>query len=164
MLIGKTLFSEEIQQMIENNQSVEDEGHCDITHMIVSNDNSVKFRYGDRGNLVPNNFNINDKSKATKIHQTNFSESYVMQQSNMLSGNCVQPMALSSNHDTGYQTYNSSNITSNFDSYNASIKQKLYCDERTAHGDDEVHLIEWKEDIKNVISSTPSKYRFMNSL
>ncbi|XP_058791812.1 protein aurora borealis [Phymastichus coffea] len=160
----KTLFSEEIKMIVRKNANVNEvnEGNHDITQLMVSNDNFVKIKYEDKENFVSTSFSNNEKSKLTEIHKTNFSEIYAMQQSNMLSGNCVQPMAFSSTHDTGYQTYSSSNITSNFDSYSNSMKQKLCWDERTTQADDEVQLTDWKENMKNVISSTPSKFRCMN--
>lgn len=128
--------------------------------MVVSTDNSLKFKFEDKENSALNNFNIHDKSKFTEIIKSNFSESYALQQSNMLSGNYVQQLGFSTAHqDTGYQTYSSSNLTSNMDSYSTSIKQKLYCEDKIAPpADDEVQLSDWKDDMKNMISSTPSKY------
>lgn len=129
--------------------------------MVVTTENSLKFKFEDKENFALNNFNIHDKSKFTDIiiGKSNFSESYALQQSNMLSGNYVQQLAFSTAHqDTGYQTYSSSNLTSNIDSYSTSIKQKLHWEDKAAPADDEVHLSDWKDNMKNMISSTPSKY------
>ena len=136
----------------------------EVTQMIISSENSMKFKCEDKENFAPNHFNHTDKSRFVENHKTNFNESYAMQQSNMLSGNYVQQMPFSSAQDTGYQTYSSSNITSNTDSYSTSIKQKLHWDDRIPQIEDEVQLADWRENMKNMISSTPSKFnRCMNT-
>ncbi|NP_001122572.1 protein aurora borealis [Nasonia vitripennis] len=156
----KTLFSDEIKLTEKKTYQyhLEAEKDDDITHMVVS-ENSLKFKFEDKENFALNNFNIHDKSKFTEIGKLNFSESYALQQSNMLSGNYIQQLGFGTAHqDTGYQTYSSSNLTSNMDSYSTSIKQKLHWEDKTAPADDEVQLSDWKDNMKNMISSTPSKY------
>ncbi|XP_011494526.1 PREDICTED: uncharacterized protein LOC105359598 [Ceratosolen solmsi marchali] len=164
--ICKTLFSEKNNMLTEKemDKHMEEGKFYDATQIFISSENSSKFKE-DKENLVLHNFNITDKSKFVEAYKTNFSESYAMQQSNMLSGNYVQQMTYSNTHDTGYQTYSSSNITSNMDSYNTPIKQKLHWDERITQTDDEVQLADWGENMKSMISSTPSKFnRAKNSL
>lgn len=159
-IAGKTLFSNGMRVIEEESNQYDSEEKCgDVTHMAVSIENSIKFKYEDKENFALNNFNIHDKSKLMEVCKSNFSESYAMQQSNMLSGNYVQQLGFNSAHqDTGYQTYSSSNSTSNIDSYSTSVKQKLHWDEKIVSADDTVQLSDWKDNIKNMISSTPSKY------
>lgn len=136
--------------------------------MVVSTETYLGFKYEDKENFASNNFTTttDNKSKLAADHRVcktaaNFSESYAMQQSKMLSGNYVQQVQFSSAQDTGYQSHSASNITSNMDSYSStSIKQKLHWDERLAHqtDDEAVQLTDWRDDMKNMISSTPSKF------
>jgi hypothetical protein len=142
----------------EMDKHMEEEKFCDVTQMFISTGSYLKSKEEDKENLASNNFNITDKSKFVETYKTNFSESYAMQQSNMLSGNYAQQMVHSSTHDTGYQTYSSSNITNNMDSYNTPYNQKLHWEERITQTDDEVQLADWKENMKSMISSTPSKF------
>ncbi|XP_014482836.1 PREDICTED: protein aurora borealis [Dinoponera quadriceps] len=68
------------------------------------------------------------------------------------------PLCISSSvQDTGYQTYNTSSTVHTIDSY--SISTQNHTDQAAEQtSKDDAHL-SWKEDMRNVFSSTPSKYR-----
>ncbi|XP_076279022.1 aurora kinase A activator-like protein bora [Lasioglossum baleicum] len=60
--------------------------------------------------------------------------------------------------DTGYHTYNMSSTVNMTNSYNTTpVKQNIYCGERILLTDDELHLSDWKENMKNMFCSTPSR-------
>ncbi|XP_076642906.1 aurora kinase A activator-like protein bora [Halictus rubicundus] len=60
--------------------------------------------------------------------------------------------------DTGYQTYSMSSTVNMTDSCNGTpVKQKNYYGERILLTDDEFRLSDWKENMKNIFCSTPSK-------
>lgn len=141
-----------MKDLVKNNS--EKDKFRDTT--IMSVENSVLLKQEDKENFVFNN--KTDKSKLAEPCKFNYSENYAMQQS-MLSGNYAQQMTFKSAQDTGYQTFSSSsNITSNTEYYCSSIKQKFNWTEEKLQTDDEVQLADWKDNMKNMISSTPSKY------
>ncbi|KAJ8667073.1 hypothetical protein QAD02_008735 [Eretmocerus hayati] len=157
--ICKTLFSDEIKMMSDKDTSqfhMEEDHNCDVTQMFVST-GSARSNSKNKENHVPIRDSVS-QLKFTEAVKGNFSDSYAMQQSNMLSGNYVQQNVFTSAQDTGYQTNNSCSITSNMDSHTNSIRQKLHWDEKITHTDDEVHLVDWRDNMTNMISSTPSKY------
>lgn len=59
--------------------------------------------------------------------------------------------------DTGYQTCSMSNTANVTDSYSTPTKQKAYWGDRILMSDDELRLPEWRENMKNIFSSTPSR-------
>lgn len=80
-----------------------------------------------------------EKIKKLEFGQSNFSESYALQQSNMLSSgsNFTQ--------DTGYHTFSSNgNITTNMDSCSTSVR-KIHLPDTPAPIEEEVHSSEWKK-------------------
>lgn len=81
-------------------------------------------------------------------------ESYVLQQTNGTLGIPDQQSISNYAQDTGYQTYSMSNVT---DGYSSPTKQKPFWGERILITDDEFRLSEWKENMKNIFSSTPSR-------
>jgi len=75
--------------------------------------------------------------------------------SNIMSGAFEQQSI--SVQDTGYQTHSMNSIMHTIDSYNTSTSHKTLWNERIATSRDNAQL-SWRENIKNVFSSTPSKY------
>ncbi|XP_012261183.2 protein aurora borealis [Athalia rosae] len=70
-----------------------------------------------------------------------------------------QQSTLNFAQDTGYQTY-SMNGTSVTESINVTpTKQKIHLDEKIIYNDEELHLSDWKKNLINIYSSTPSKNR-----
>ncbi|XP_017886946.1 protein aurora borealis [Ceratina calcarata] len=83
---------------------------------------------------------------------TNTFESYVLQQTNGTLGISDRQSVSNCAQDTGYQTYSMSNVTDN-----TPTKQKSCWGDRVLVTDDEFRLSEWKENMKNIFSSTPSR-------
>lgn len=80
----------------------------------------------------------------------------MFQQVNTILGISDVQSVSNSAQDTGYQTY-SMNSATNVDSYNTPVKQKAYWEDRILMTDGEFCLSDWKENIKNIFSSTPSR-------
>ncbi|KAL6257461.1 hypothetical protein P5V15_011032 [Pogonomyrmex californicus] len=77
--------------------------------------------------------------------------------SNIISGAFDQQSISNSIQDTGYQTYSMNSSTMHtIDSYNTS-NQKTYLNEKIMTPKDNTQL-SWRENIRNVFSSTPSKH------
>ncbi|XP_017762083.1 PREDICTED: protein aurora borealis [Eufriesea mexicana] len=88
----------------------------------------------------------------------NTNENSMFQQTNAILGISDQQSGSNSVQDAGYQTYSMSNTTNVIDSYNSSpVKQKVYRRDRILMTDDEFRLADWKENVKNIFSSTPSR-------
>ncbi|XP_076162836.1 aurora kinase A activator-like protein bora [Ptiloglossa arizonensis] len=85
-------------------------------------------------------------------------ESCILQQTNTILGISDQQSISNSVQDTGYQTYSMSNTTNVTDSYNSTpVKQKACWRDQILLIDDEFRMSDWKENVKNIYSSTPSK-------
>ncbi|CAK9797412.1 Protein aurora borealis [Anthophora plagiata] len=104
-------------------------------------------------------FNVINKYKyLTESCKINTSESYIFQQTNAMLGISDQQSVSNSVQDTGYQTYSMSSTTNVNDSYNSTpIKQKAYWGDRILMTDEKFRLPDWKENMKNIFSSTPSR-------
>ncbi|XP_046423434.1 uncharacterized protein LOC124181173 isoform X1 [Neodiprion fabricii] len=88
-----------------------------------------------------------------KLHSN---ESYAYQ-NNTFAGISGQQSTFNFAQDTGYQTQ-SMNSTSMHENANASpTKSNIRWDERILTHDDEMHMSDWKRNIQNIYSSTPSK-------
>ncbi|XP_054001201.1 protein aurora borealis [Hylaeus anthracinus] len=126
---------------------------------IVSNSSTHSERYPK---TEASEFNVKQLNTSNAFKQSTDSckiytnESCILQQTNATLGisdhysvsNCVQ--------DTGYQTYSMSSTTNINDSYNTTpVKQKASWDQNLTQ--DEFRLSDWKENMKNIFSSTPSK-------
>lgn len=82
----------------------------------------------------------------------------IFQQTNAILATSNQQSVSNSAQDTGYQTYSMNNTTNVTDSYNITpVKQKLYWGDQILITDDEFPLSDWKENMKNIFSSTPSR-------
>ncbi|KAI4501120.1 hypothetical protein M0802_003923 [Mischocyttarus mexicanus] len=76
-------------------------------------------------------------------------------QTNIFWGMSEKQSASNIVQDTGYQTCSMNNTTNLTDS--SSVKQKFYNNDKFFIFDDEIPLFDWKENLKNVACSTPSK-------
>ncbi|XP_031826709.2 aurora kinase A activator-like protein bora [Nomia melanderi] len=84
------------------------------------------------------------------------SENCILQQTNAMLGMSDQHSVSNSVQDTGYQTYSMSSTVNVTDSYNITpVKPKTGYSHLLA--DDEFRLSDWKENMKNIFSSTPSR-------
>lgn len=82
----------------------------------------------------------------------------IFQQTNAMLATSNQQSISNSAQDTGYQTYSMNNTTNVTDSYDITpIKQKLCWGDQILITDDEFPLSDWKENMKNIFSSTPSR-------
>ncbi|XP_014236583.1 protein aurora borealis [Trichogramma pretiosum] len=126
----------------------------EVTKMVASGENS-KLECEDKENYVCN-FLKSHNSKMVDEGKDYVSESYAI--GNMSSGNYTHQTGFQSTQDTGYQTFSSSsNLTNTMDGYSNSMKHKLYWDDKITEEEDETNLTDWKKNLKNMISSTPSK-------
>lgn len=81
--------------------------------------------------------------------------------SNIISGAFDQQSISNSVQDTGYQTHSMSSTMHTLDSYNTSTNHKTLWNEKIMTSKDNAQL-SWRENIRNVFSSTPSKYNKKN--
>lgn len=80
-------------------------------------------------------------------------------QNNTFGGISAQQSTFNFAQDTGYQTY-SMNSTSMIENANVTpSKQIVKWNERITSHDDELHISDWKRNMINIYSSTPSKNR-----
>ncbi|XP_024882099.1 protein aurora borealis-like [Temnothorax curvispinosus] len=77
--------------------------------------------------------------------------------SNIMSGAFEQQSISNSVQDTGYQTHSMNSAMCTIDSYNTSTNHKTLWNEKIAMSKDYTQL-SWRENIRNVFSSTPSKH------
>lgn len=77
--------------------------------------------------------------------------------SNIISGAFDQQSISNLVQDTGYQTHSMNSTMHTIDSYNTSTNHKTFWNEKIVISKDNTQL-SWKENIRNVFSSTPSKY------
>nr|XP_003704094.1 PREDICTED: protein aurora borealis isoform X1 [Megachile rotundata]XP_012142440.1 PREDICTED: protein aurora borealis isoform X1 [Megachile rotundata] len=90
----------------------------------------------------------------TESYKISTNESCISQQTNAALGIWEQNSA----QDTGYQTYSMNSITNVTDNCNSTpVKQKASWGDRILSTDDEFRLSDWKENIKNIFCSTPSR-------
>ncbi|KAF3429679.1 hypothetical protein E2986_02192 [Frieseomelitta varia] len=92
----------------------------------------------------------------TNSYKANVNEYCMFQQMNTILGISDVQSVSNSAQDTGYQTY-SMNSATNVDNYNTPVKQKAYWEDRILMTNGEFCLPDWKENIKNIFSSTPSR-------
>ncbi|KOC60874.1 Protein aurora borealis [Habropoda laboriosa] len=124
--------------------------------------NSTEFEHNhETGTLEfnPEQVNVVNTFKyLTESCKINTNESYILQQTNTMLGISDQQSVSNSVQDTGYQTYSMSSTTNITDSYNTTpIKQKACWGDRILMTDEKFRLYDWKENMKNVFSSTPSR-------
>lgn len=104
-------------------------------------------------------FNDRDHNAASLKFATEIGKNstYESKQSNTMFG-MFDPQNISNSvQDTGYQTYSMNSTMHTVDSYNGiSINHKIHSSEQMLTFKDDAQL-SWKEDMKNVFSSTPSK-------
>lgn len=77
--------------------------------------------------------------------------------SNIISGAFDQQSISNLVQDTGYQTHSMNSTMHTIDSYNTSTNHKTLWNEKIVTSKDNTQL-SWKENIRNVFCSTPSKY------
>lgn len=77
--------------------------------------------------------------------------------SNIMSGAFERQSISNSVQDTGYQTYSMNSITQATDSNDTSTSHRTLWNENMAVSRDNTQL-SWRENMRNVFSSTPSKY------
>ena len=108
-------------------------------------------------------FNSNQNGTGTFKHLTESCRMYtndscILQQTNGTLGISDQQSVSNFAQDTGYQTYSMSSTTNVTDSYNSTpVKQKACWGDRIMLTDEEFRLSDWKENMKNIFSSTPSR-------
>lgn len=138
--------------------------------VVTSNKNSLcdfagidTSRYTDpigdtvQHNPIVSNDNTTSSATATEIEKSSMHKSH--KQSNTMFG-IFDPSSISNSvQDTGYQTYSMNGTMHMIDSYSISTQNhNVQPKEQTVMFKDDAQL-SWKEDMRNVFSSTPSKYK-----
>ncbi|XP_076640533.1 aurora kinase A activator-like protein bora [Colletes latitarsis] len=101
---------------------------------------------------------VNVFKQLTDSCKMHTNENCILQQTNGTLGISDQQSVSNSVQDTGYQTCSISNTMNITDSYNCTpVKQKAYWGDQILSTDDDFRLSDWKENIKNIFSSTPSR-------
>lgn len=129
--------------------------------MTMQLENSYQFK--EKENCPPN-FECDSLLKRPKFtndwSKTVSSDNCTYQQNFTLSVTSNQNSVFNSAQDTGYHTCsinNTTNMTNNAESYTTSgIQERFHWDEKLLPS--EVGLSEWKENMKYMCSSTPSKF------
>lgn len=129
--------------------------------MLLLGDETTPVKVADKfESLLPpaNHQDIVNRLKlAADWCKAHSNDSYVPQ-NNTFAGISGQQSTFNIAQDTGYQTH-SMNSTSMTDNLVTPSKQIIKWDERIIPNDDELHMSDWKRNMVNVYSSTPSKNR-----
>ncbi|XP_076240347.1 aurora kinase A activator-like protein bora [Calliopsis andreniformis] len=154
------------ENKIEHSMDVHNNSTCiqidNLTEAKIVSASSSNFEY----NLETETSEFNSKQQNdvhTFKHLTESCKIYTnencrLQQTNGILGVSDQQSVSNFAQDTGYQTYSMSSTTNVTDSYNSTpVKQKACWSDRILLTDDEFRLCDWKENIKNIFSSTPSR-------
>ena len=86
------------------------------------------------------------------------SETCPCQENSTFSVATNQQSAFHSTQDTGYQTYSINNTTNRAENYATSVDEEFHWNERLISSEDDLRLLNCKENMKNICSSTPSKF------
>lgn len=152
------------EEKVDNVLNLENNSMCiqvdTLAEIKVLEKKSTQVEYNcENRNLELENYN--DESTFKNFSDSckmNTNENSMFQQTNAMLGTSDRQSGSNSVQDTGYQTYSMSNTTNVIDSYNSTpVKQKIYRRDRILMTDDEFHLADWKENMKNIFSSTPSR-------
>lgn len=106
--------------------------------------------------VVFNNKKHNNEIRLKFLPETASFSRESHKQSNIMSGAFEQQSISNLVQDTGYQTYSMNGTMHTIDSYNTSTNHKILRNEKIVSNDSA--QLSWREDIRNVYSSTPSKY------
>lgn len=129
-----------IEKKVLEKNSIYVEHNCD------NKTSEFNFKYQNTDNTL---------KYVTDSCKMNTNDSIFQQTNAMLATSNQQSVSA---QDTGYQTYSMNNTTNVTDSYNITpVKQKLYWGDQILITDDEFALSDWKENMKNIFSSTPSR-------
>lgn len=149
----------------EDEQQHTDESpeHNETTEMLSQQTTPLQNEERKKLKIATNtNKDILDRLRIAADWCKNHSDDSYVPQNNTLLGHSGsgQQSIFSSAQDTGYQTCSMSNTTGNTDNCSMTpIKQSLQnWNERILSTVDEVQLSDWKDNMKNMFSSTPSKY------
>ncbi|KAG7212052.1 hypothetical protein KM043_012408 [Ampulex compressa] len=139
---------------------------------LLNDSKHMKFSTSPKVEVMPKNSTLYEKSAKTELKMLTDSckvytnESCILQKTNTLLGISDLQSISNSRQDTGYQTYSMSSTTNAIDSCNETqVKEKLCWGDRILLTEDEVRMSDWKQNMRNVFSSTPSRHnRGMDSL
>ncbi|XP_060827329.1 protein aurora borealis [Bombus pascuorum] len=135
--------------------SAQDDTHTEIK---VLAKNSIHVEHNCENKTTEFDVKYSNATSTFKSYKTSTNESCMIQQTNAMLGISGQQSVSNSIQDTGYQTCSMSNTANVTDSYGTTpTKQKAYWGDRILMSDDELRLPEWRENMKNIFSSTPSR-------
>ena len=151
----------DIKKPLDVLNSIDEEEQNETVDMAMQFEYCTHFKSDEKENQPPNfNSESPKRSKfATDWCKTLSSESCIYQPNFTLSTTNSQQSVCNSAQDTGYQTCSINNTANNTGSYATSlIKEKFHWDDQLLPSEDDLKLSDWKENMKYMCSSTPSKF------